>query len=219
MYRCEVPTLGGFVQQVAVSYLAHGYFFYVAGIIPEGKDPRRVDEKLVQRYRLDISKWARARRKRAGLANVAYVRHCRFFVLLATHGEHPFFEEEGAAVRDVRRVPIKFGSYSIGFRGGHPHVRIAAATMLDLKEQLRRLALRRSSADLAEILHRLPFEPYAPIRSQFCELLRLVNRTRVVAGLDRVPNTCLRFRRKPLRVFGDAVGLVAAPSDSPSQTL
>jgi len=201
MYRCEVPTLGGFVQQVAVSYLAHGYFFYVAGIIPEGKDPRRVDEKLVERYRLDISKWTRARRKRAGLANVAYLRHCRFFVLLATHGEHPFFDAEGAAVRDVRRVPIKFGSYSIGFRGGHPHVRIAAATMLDLKEQLRRLALRRSSAELAAVLHRLPFEPYAPVRSQFCELLRFVNRLRSVAGLESVPRSALRFRRSVLRVF------------------
>lgn len=219
MYRCEVPTVGGFVQQVAVSYLAHGYFFYVAGIIPEGKDPRRVDEKLVERYRLDISKWTRARRKRAGLANVAYLRHCRFFVLLATHGEHPFFDAEGAAVRDVRRVPIKFGSYSIGFRGGHPHVRIAEPTMRDLKEQLRGLALRRSSADLGAILHRLPFEPYAPVRSQFCELLRLVNRLRSVAGLERVSNGCLRFRRMPLRVFGDAVGPLAAASDSGSQTL
>src|SRR5690349_9747078 len=38
-YRCEVPSIGGFVQQLAVSYLAHGYFFYVWGIVPEGKDP------------------------------------------------------------------------------------------------------------------------------------------------------------------------------------
>src|SRR5262245_30128173 len=47
VYRCEVSTPEGFVQQVAVSYLAHGYFFYVAGVIPEGKDTRRVDQKLV----------------------------------------------------------------------------------------------------------------------------------------------------------------------------
>jgi hypothetical protein len=217
MYRCEVPTVGGFVQQVAVSYLAHGYFFYVAGIIPEGKDPQRVDEKLVQRYGLDISKWARARRKRAGLASVAYLRHCRFFLLLATHGEHPFFEAEGGAVKDVRRVPIRFGSYSISYRGGHPHVRIAEPTMRDLKEQLGVLALRRSSVDLEGVLHRLPFEPYAPVRSQFCELLRMVNRVRGVAGLDRISSTCLRFRRTPLRVFGIADSEM--PSDPERQTL
>ena len=104
MYRCEVPSVGGFVQQVAVSYLTHGYFFYVAGVVPEGKDARRVDEKLIERYELDVSKWTRARRKRAGLANVAYLRHGRFFVLLATAGKHRFFEDEGRAVRDFRRV-------------------------------------------------------------------------------------------------------------------
>jgi hypothetical protein len=37
-------------------------------------------------YKLDQSKWARARRKAKGLANVAYLRHGRFFVLLATEG-------------------------------------------------------------------------------------------------------------------------------------
>jgi hypothetical protein len=203
MYRCEVSTVGAFVQQVAVSYLTHGYFFYVVGIVPEGKDPRRVDAKLVDRYGLDVSKWARARRKRAGLANVAYLRHGRFFVLLATHGEHPFFEAEGAAVRDVRRVPIKFASYSIGHREGHPHVRIAEPTMRDLKEALQRLALKRSAADLGQTLRRLPFEPYAPIRSQLCELLRLVNRIRSVAGLEPVPRSVLRLRRRVLLVFAE----------------
>ena len=90
MYRCEVPTIAGFVQQVAVSYLVNEYFFYVAGVIREDKDPRRVDEKLVARYELDVSKWSRARRKRVGLANVAYLRHGRFFLLLSTGGRHRF---------------------------------------------------------------------------------------------------------------------------------
>lgn len=200
-YRCDVPTIPGFVQQVAVGYLAHGYFFYVAGVIPEGKDARAVDEKLVERYGIDVSKWARARRKRSGLANVAYLRHGRFFLLMATPGSHRLFEEEAKGIRDARRVPIRFASYSLSHRGGHPHVRIAEPTMRDLKEALRGLALKRSAEDLGEILHRLPFEPYAPVRSQFCELLRLVNRLRLLAGLQAVPKTVLRLRRSPLRVF------------------
>ena len=68
---------------------------------------KRVDDKLVERYGIGISQWARARRKQAGRANMQYLRHGRFFVLLATHGEHRFFEEEGANVRDVRRRSIK----------------------------------------------------------------------------------------------------------------
>ena len=54
-YRCEAPTIAGFVQQLAVSYVANGYWFYVTGVIPEEKDPRRVDEKLISKYELAIS--------------------------------------------------------------------------------------------------------------------------------------------------------------------
>lgn len=201
MYQCEVPTIAGFVQQVAVGYLAHEYYFYVVGIIPAGKDPRRVDEKLVQRYGIDCSKWARARRKRAGLSNVAYLRHHRFFVLLATEGEHRLFRDESRGIRDFRRVPLRFASYSISYRGGHPHVRIAEPTMRDLREWLRSLALKRSAEELGSVLHSLPFEPYAPVRAQYCELLRLVNRLRAVAGLPLVSKSCLRLHRSPVRVF------------------
>ena len=211
-YRCEVPTIAGFVQQVAVGYLSHGYFFYVAGVIPPAKDPRRVDEKLIERYGLDVSKWARARRKRVGLANVAYLRHERFFVLLATAGRHRFFDEESSAVRDLRREPLRFASYAISHRGGHPHVRIAEPTMRDLKERLRSLALQRSVADLTRTLHALPFEPYAPVRGQFCELLRLVNRARSVASLEQVPKSALRLRRSPVRVFESERSESPAPS-------
>jgi hypothetical protein len=94
------------------------------GQVPEGKDPRKVDEKLINRYQLDLSKWARARRKRAGLANLQYLRFGRFFVLLATHGAHTFFEEEAMAIRDAWKTPIRFRGYAISYRNGHPHVRI-----------------------------------------------------------------------------------------------
>src|SRR5262249_50676181 len=53
-YRYETATIEGFVQQLAVSYVAHGYWFYVTGIIPEGKDPRRVDRKLIEKYEIDV---------------------------------------------------------------------------------------------------------------------------------------------------------------------
>ncbi len=99
-YLCEVASIAGFVQQVAVSHLTHGYVFYSAGVVPDGKDPRLVDEKLVERYGLEISKWTRARRKREGIASVSYLRHLRFFVLLATLSRHPSFEGEAKSFRD-----------------------------------------------------------------------------------------------------------------------
>ena len=114
MYPFVATSIEGFVQQIAVSYVRHGYFFYVTGWIPEGKDPVLVDRKLVERYGVHMSKWARARRKRAGQANMAYIRFGNLFVMLATHGAHDFFKEE-ANVRDVRRAPMKIEGYSIGY--------------------------------------------------------------------------------------------------------
>jgi hypothetical protein len=123
-YRCVATSVEGFVQQVAVQYLRHGYWFYVAGRIPDHKDPAAVDAKLIKRYGIDISRWERARRKRDGLANMQYVRYDRFFLLMATHGEHRYFENEAGQLRDARRVPIKFGGYALSFRNGRVCVRI-----------------------------------------------------------------------------------------------
>ena len=127
-YRYEAETIEGFVQQVAVSYVSKGYWFYVSGIVPEGKDPRAVAEKLIGKYGIAVSKFVRARRKVGGGANLQLILHGRIFLLLATQGEHLFFEEERTRIRDCREAPIKFASYAIGFRGGHVQVRIDRET-------------------------------------------------------------------------------------------
>jgi hypothetical protein len=132
-YQCETVSVEGFIQQLAVGYVARGYFFHVSGRIPARKDPHQIDEKLVERYHVEISQWARARRKRSGLANVQYLRHEDFFVILTTHGEHPFFEEEGRNVHDVRRRAIRYAGYAVGFRGGHVQVRIDLPQYRELK--------------------------------------------------------------------------------------
>jgi len=214
MYRCEAASVEGFVQQVAVSYVGQGYWFYVSGIIPKGKDPAAVDAKLIARYGIDITKWARARRKRAGLGNMQYLRHGRFFVLLATHGQHPFFEDE-PGFRDARRHPIQFHGYSIGYRRGadgksHPSVRIHVQTYRQLKAYLLDLALRRPVEVLAEQFRSLRFVPYAPIRRQYLNLLRAVNRQRQIANLEMVPIACLRLRRRPIKVFESRILEAAA---------
>jgi len=201
MYRCEATSVEGFVQQLAVSYLGSGYWFYVTGEIPDGKDPWRVDDKLVTRYQIDLSKWARARRKRAGLANLQYLRFGRFFVLLATHGIHPFFEEEALSIRDARNTPIRFRGYAISYRNGHPHVRIEQEQYKRLRAYFLDLALHRSAERLEQELGELPFEPYAPVRRQLLNVLRAVNRDRKRAGFRPVSSSCLRFKRRICRPF------------------
>jgi hypothetical protein len=201
MYQAVTTSVGGFIQQLAVSCVGKGYFFYVAGSIPEGKDPRTVDQKLIHRYGIDISKWARARRKQAGGANLRYLRFERFFVLLATHGQHRFFEEEAACVRDIRRSPIKFAGYAVSYRGGHPHVRIEQEEYKEMKAYFVNLAVHRAAPALEGELAEVDFEPYAPVRRQLLCILRAVNQVRKTAGFTPVRGPVFRFKRRVYRPF------------------
>jgi hypothetical protein len=202
-----------FVQLVAANYLPHGYWFYVTGWLPEGKDPVAIDAKLVGKYGADLSRHARARRKRLGMANVQYLRHGRTFVLLATQGRHRLFDEEATLVRDVRRVPLKFAGYSISYRRGgrtregtpdvqwHSHVEIDHKRYRELEAWLLEMAVRRSSTQLALEFYRLPYEGYAPVRRQMLRLLKKVNDARRRAGLDVLPHEVLPLRRRVVRPF------------------
>lgn len=137
-YRCEAVSIDGLVQQIAVSYLRHGYWWYTTGTIPDQKEAKSIDSKLIDRYAIALPERERARRKRTGLANMQYIRCGRFFVLLCTEGLHPFKERERDVIRDARKVPILvplesrprskkkeerrpkiFEGYAISYRRGH----------------------------------------------------------------------------------------------------
>lgn len=206
MYRCVTTSIEGFVQQVACSYLVNGYVFYVHGVVPKGKTPEDVDAKLIAKYEVDRSKWRRSVDARDGVARMQYIRHDRKFLLMATHGKHRFFDEEGETVRDARKTPIKYGGYSVSYRRGqdgkyHPHVRIEREQLATLKQYFRMRAVYAPTDQLARELADLPIEPYAPIRRQLLELLRAVNRVRSQQGFPHVPRTVLRFRRQVVKPF------------------
>jgi hypothetical protein len=223
-YCCEATSIEGFIQQLACCYLPHGYWFYVSGWVPKGKDPRLVDAKLLAKYGIAISRQSRARRKQVGLANIHYLRHGQLFVLLATHGQHEFFAEEGERVRDLRRLPFHGWGYSVTYRPGdflrkchpdetpqaddawHARVQIGRETYRDLKRYFLERALRRSVGQLGREFYTVPFEPYAPVRQQMLNVLRLVNGVRKRAGLELVPWSVLRYRRRIVKPF-EPVGL------------
>lgn len=205
-YRCVTTSVAGFVQQLAVAYITHGYWFYVTGEIPEGKDPAAIDAKLIERYGIAISKWARCRRKKQGLANMQYLRHEQFFVLIATKGRHEFFERERASFRDIRRVPIKFAGYSIGCRTSgnrqwHASVRIDQSRQAEITAGVAEAGPRRGMRAIECALTELQFEQYAPVRRQLLTVLRHVNRTRKQAGFELVPVSALPRRRRVVRAF------------------
>ena len=223
-YQCVATSRAGFIQQLAVGYVTNGYYFYVTGVIPSNKPAAKADCKILAAYDITISKWTRARRKQAGQANVQYLRHGRFYVIIATHGVHPFFAAEAKRVRDIRKTPILFMGYSIGCRrergGGeyHASVRINRDTMHELKHKLVGNATKADFRNLYRAFQTLPFEPYAPVRIQLCSLLRAVNRARAVAGLELLPRTVLRLQRSPVRPFeaegSEELPVLFSPADA-----
>lgn len=229
-YRYETTSLEGFVQYVGSNLLPHGYWFYVTGRVPEGKDPRAVDRKLIAKYGIGLSRQQRARRKRAGFANLHYVRLGRFWVLLATRGVHVFFREEGEGVRDLRKpqTPLLIGGYSLAVRKGgflkrlpgeeaaavdgklRVRVQIARERYRELRAYFLEIATHRTAEVLAQEFWNVPFEPYAPVRKQLLDLLRLVNAERQSAGYQKIPATALRLRRRIVMPFGVSTETAAA---------
>lgn len=206
-YRCVATSVAGFVQQLTVGYVTHGYWFYVTGLVPDHKDPAEVDRKLIAQYGLDVSKWTRARQKQTGQASVQYLRYDRFFVIVATHGTHSFFTAEGKQIHDFRKRPLHFMGYAIGCRKGrdgkwHASVRIEREVFREMKQRFAAIAPHRSAEDLCDEFRRIDFEPYAPVRDQIRILLRAANRRRQVASLELVPQHVLRLRRSVARPFG-----------------
>jgi hypothetical protein len=208
-YRCEATSVSGFIQQLAVGYVGRGYFFYVAGQVPEGKDPRAIDKKLIQKYGILAGKTARARRKALGLANIQYLRFKDRFVLLATAGEHDFYVHEAGQVRDAREMPIKVFGYAVSYRAGHPHVRIEQKRYRELKAYLTDIAVHRAKEWLEGQFRSLWFEPYAPVRSQLHCLLRKVNGRRRAAQYELLPSSCIRVRRRIVKPFAESTYPVA----------
>lgn len=100
-------------------------------------------------------------------------------------------------------MSFKLGGYSVSYRNGHASVRIDQETYKRLKTYLVDLAPRRSVEHMIEEFGMIEFEPYAPIRRQLLNLLRAVNRARKQGGFERVPEDCLRLKRRIYRPFGD----------------
>ena len=118
----------------------------MTGLVPKRLASEVHDRRLLVKYEVARSKWSRYRRtkrKRPGgwpLANVQYIRYRNFWVLLATSGQHRFFEEHGSQeddrfskpqYRDVRTIPIAYGGYSIGWKE-RVTVRVSRSAYRDL---------------------------------------------------------------------------------------
>ena len=199
-YRYIATTPEGLVQQVAVSYLRHGYWWYVTGRIPAMKAADSIDQKLLAKPR--CLRWARCR----SVIAISY---------LASDGHHAFKQHEREQIRDCRRHPIRFEGYSLSYRRGgvtppgggepkwHACVRIEPTTYKQLKAYFLTRACHRTAEHLAEDFRRIPYARYAPIRRQLLNIHRAVNRARDRMGYDPVPVSALCLRRRIALPFAE----------------
>ena len=105
-YLCETTSMEGLIQQVALSYLRHGYWWYVTGIVPVRKEPTEIDHNILSKYSIRKDWRFIAHNKSRGLANLQYIRHGRFYIIMATKGFHEFKDREAKRIRDARQCPI-----------------------------------------------------------------------------------------------------------------
>lgn len=225
-YKYIATSRTGFVQQVVSSYVARGYRFHVSGRVPEGKDPRDVDEKLLNLYDIRKTRSQRYRAKQAGKANLQYIRFENNWLMLATHGKHRWMELESNNIRDCSRdQPILFQGYSIRLKAGlylpyrcrndrnkaerdnklRVRVQIDRGTFRDLKAEFLSVCKNRRPDWLAAKFYNLPFEPYAPIRQQILTLLFHVNQALKKSGRKPINPKAIRFIRKQVLPFGPIV--------------
>ena len=140
-------------------------------------------------------------------ASHAYIRYRRFFVLLATHGESPFFDEEARVgprraadahpVLRVRHQPPGRARPRADRPAGLPGAEGLPARHRRPQGRIRPGGRGPGGARLRAVRPGPLPVPGDP---------RAVNRARAAAGLPGVPPTCLRTRRRVVRPFGPPGG-------------
>ena len=200
-YQYLTQSVGGFIQQAAVCYVQRGYWFYVIGHIENGKNPLEVDQIILEKYKVGISKFQRCRRKKEGIAGVQYLRYNNTFLLLATQGEHHFFAEENTAIQDARVSPIRLFGYSIKWQKGRALVSLDEPSFRKLRDSFLQVALRQNPKILGLKFWSIHFDPYSEVYRQINSIWRTVNLKRKTAGLPPVPISAVRRKRRIYRPF------------------
>ena len=122
--------------------------------------------------------------------------------MVSTPSQRPLWSAAPAIVAAERLASANAQAAAIGpWFGRDPKQFVSYRDLIAWYEQH---ACHKTVEELSRELWNLPFEPYAPIRRQFLNLLRIINKHRRPAGLPAVPPDCLRLRRRIVKVFEEA---------------
>jgi len=218
-YQVEARDIGSFLGQV-VRYVSSGHYFYIRCVIPEQKDPRAVDEKLVNLYDIARKNWQRKRRYLRDRAGIHYLRYGRLFVVMLSKGRHDaFYRDHGSQVSDIRRTALKALGYSVRYtysqtdRRQKVFVRLDRKTYRELRCHMLSLCTWECFRDRKRMereFKRLDFEFYSPVYQQVYSVLKTVNCARRRRGFEPIGYQCIPHWIRVSKVFvGDETGLAA----------
>jgi hypothetical protein len=181
--RCEAPTLGDFLYRIALGGFHFGYFRYALRTIPQGKDLGAIDRKLIALYGVTSCRTKRLRQRRAGFASIQYVRFGHTFILMATEGEHSEFSKVRSF--DVRRAPLHYRSYTVGYKGDRVSVRISKQVWKKVETYHLTYAIG-DKEKIEQKLLSLPYYRFPGVTAQIKKLSSAINQRRKQAGLNLI---------------------------------
>ncbi len=210
-YRYEVKSINGFLAQVVRYVACGGHYFYIRVLVPEGKDPKVIAEKLLSRYDIRKKRWQRKRRHLKETASIHLLQYQSLIVIMLSKGNHKkFYADHQKDIKDIRRTALKVFGYSIRYtfseldKAWKVFVRLDAETYRQLKAHMLTVAVWDSYRDklrLEREFSRLPYEPYGPVFGQLLGILRAANRCRRRRGFRTADATCIRKFRRLGKVF------------------
>ncbi len=195
------------VEYLATKLLTKGYYFYTIFSIPKDKDPLLVDAKLILTYSTHLPKYTVAKRKKAGIASVKYMRVGHLALLIATKGTSDYFAKEKWV--DIREKPLCVGGYSLSVaRTGNKNtfgkvsVRLHRENQRRLKRFILRWAIRRDRVWWENFIRNLRYLPFRGVQDSVFALIKFLNVNRGSFRKDKIDyKICRRTKIKPSKIF------------------
>ena len=208
MYPCVAASPQAFIDQLAYAYIVHGYRFYVTGVVPGRLTPHELDDRLIGKFGLDISRDRRSSHRAAGDGSIHYLRYDRFWVLISTPAinGNPFFTENTEPKtgehlwHDVWTRAIMFHGYAIRAPAGKLLIKVERHEFKRLKNELLELAKVVPVERLTTILkQRFRYEQYPGVQEQLYHLVKCLNQRLKRSRLGRIEFSQLKRGRKVMR--------------------
>jgi hypothetical protein len=176
----EVISWQGLIQQL-VYLLGRGYYYWCLMYLSESKRDRwhKTDQKLINKYQMDISKHQRSYRKKKGISNFYYLRWEHIAVMLHTEGTLPEnYDDKFFDIRNTK-LTLRIGPFS-------------AVTISYEKDTRKKKAKKKGGKRVKGekrknvIVVRLEKECYRNLKAELREVAQTKNKAKMIRMFDRL---------------------------------